>query len=60
MVIIEKNPNASAAIAEKARASTFLNLICRMTETTDKIATIKKITPSTTISTPLFSFKLNH
>lgn len=55
IVIIEKNPNASADIAENPNANTFLSLIWRTNDTTDSNVTTKsKIASTIFISTSLF------
>jgi hypothetical protein len=54
---MEKNPNASADIAEKPNASMFLYLIWRTNDTTDSNVTTRSISASTIIfSTSLISY----
>lgn len=50
IVMIEKNPNASADIAEKPNANMFLNLSWRTNDTIDSNVTAKSIIASTIIS----------
>lgn len=52
IVIIEKKPKDKAATSENPIAKIFLIFNCRTNETTDKIATSRKINPNTTTFPP--------